>query len=95
MPDAEIGASTRFASAGDEWMLETRLTNESDVPALMIRLMITGKPSGERILPAFYSDNYIHLMPGESRTIHMSIRKADARGEKPDVKISGFNLQEQ
>jgi hypothetical protein len=33
-------------------------------------------------------------MPGESRTIKMSVRKEDARGEKPAVIISGFNLQE-
>jgi hypothetical protein len=94
LPDVKIGAKTMLTSAGDKWTMETRLTNTTDIPALMIRLKITGKESGERILPALYSDNYVSLMPGDSRTINMSVRKEDARGEKPEVIISGFNLHE-
>jgi len=59
---------------------------------LMIRLKVSGEESGERILPALYSDNYISLMPGESKSVRMSVKTEDSRGEKPMVEISGFNL---
>jgi hypothetical protein len=59
----------------------------------MIRLKLYGKKTGERILPAFYSDNYIALMPGEEKEITISFKDEDTRGERPDVEISGFNLK--
>jgi len=72
--------------------METQLNNTSDHPVLMIRLKISGSGSGERILPALYSDNYICLLPGESKSVTMSVKTEDSRGEKPKVEISGFNL---
>lgn len=44
------------------------LTNTSDVPALMVRLIVKDK-SGREILPVGYSDNYFSLLPGEERTV--------------------------
>jgi hypothetical protein len=60
----------------------------------MVRLMVTGKNSNKRILPVFYSDNYISLMPGEKKVITMKLKDEDTLGEKPAVIISGFNLAE-
>jgi hypothetical protein len=48
--------------------------------------------SGDRILPAIYSDNYVALMPGESRTIQTEVDDADTRGEHPKITVEGFNL---
>ena len=50
--------------------------------------------SGDRILPAFFSDNYIALMPDERRTIRIELKNADTHGEKPRVVVEGFNIQE-
>ena len=47
--------------------------------------------SGDRILPALYSDNYVALMPGEQQTIHTELRDADTRGERPKIILGGFN----
>lgn len=35
----------------------------------MAHLQLRRKSSGERVLPVFYSDNYVSLAPGESRTV--------------------------
>jgi exo-1,4-beta-D-glucosaminidase len=58
----------------------------------MVRLKVVGKESGKRILPVFFSDNYVSLMPGEKKMIPMKFRDSDTGGEKPDIEISGFNL---
>ncbi len=92
LPTVAIETATTVKRSGNRWLMETRLNNTSDHPALMIRLKITGSKSGERILPTLYSDNYICLLPGESRSVTMSVKAEDSRGEKPAVKISGFNL---
>jgi hypothetical protein len=46
------------------------LENSSPTPALNVKLtLING--SGSRILPAFYSDNYVSLLPGEKTTVEV------------------------
>ena len=67
------------------------LTNIGDVPAVMLRLNLKGD-DGEQILPVIYSDNYIHLMPGESRTIDVEWKVEYARGTSPIVEITGMNV---
>jgi hypothetical protein len=58
----------------------------------MVRLKVVGETNGERMLAAFFSDNFVSLMPGEEKVITMKLENADTRGEKPKVEISGFNL---
>ena len=67
------------------------VTNQGNVPAVMLRLNLKGN-DGEQILPVIYSDNYLHLMPGESRTIEIEWKAEDARGCKPIVEINGTNV---
>ncbi len=67
------------------------ITNNGNVPAVMLRLNLKGD-DGEQILPVIYSDNYLHLMPGESRTIDIEWKNEDARGCKPIVEINGTNV---
>lgn len=94
LPQVELDADTDIDRDGDTWMLTTRLRNTTDTPALMVRLKVVRRNSGDRILPVLYDDNYISLMPGEERTIEMQLFNADTRGERPAVVVSGFNLAE-
>ena len=59
----------------------------------MVRLKAVREKSGDRILPAIYSDNYFALMPGERRTIVTEVEYADTRGEDPRVDVEGFNVR--
>ena len=88
----KIDEETSIERNGDEWQANVRLKNTTDVPALMIRLKVYGKKTGERILPAYYSDNYISLLPGEEKEIAVTFKNEDTRGERPAVEISGFNI---
>lgn len=92
LPEIEIGSDVSMKKTGGEWLATVQLKNNTDVPALMIRLKVYGKKTGESILPAYYSDNYISLMPGEEKTVTISFKEEDTRGERPAVDISGFNL---
>ncbi len=47
----------------------------------------------EQILPVDYSDNYFHLMPGETKTITIGWSNEDARGGKPLIELTGFNVK--
>lgn len=93
LPNARVEQTTHIERVGDRWRLTTRLRNASArIPAIMIHLKAVRQASGDRILPALYSDNYISLMPGETRTIITELADADTRGEKPRIMIDAFNL---
>ena len=90
---ARLQHKTCVAQEGDRWRLTTQLKNTSPWPALMVRLKAVRERSGDSILPAIYSDNYVTLMPGEERVFNTELRDADTRGEKPRIEVEGFNTQ--
>jgi hypothetical protein len=92
LPQVNLGAATHAERQGNRWVLTTDLRNPSNQPALMIRVKAVREKSGDRILPAIYSDNYIALMPGERRTIKTELKHADTRGETPRIVVEGFNV---
>ncbi|HEY1219656.1 MAG: discoidin domain-containing protein [Bryobacteraceae bacterium] len=89
---ATVEATTSVDQRDGRWHLSTVLHNDSATPALMVRVRAVREKTGDRILPALYSDNYVALMPGERRTIVTDLDGADARGEKPSVVVEGFNV---
>ena len=40
----------------------------------------------------YYSDNYVSLLPGESRTISVEAADQDLRGEEPMIAFDGWNV---
>ena len=93
LPKVKLETNTRAERQGDRWLLMTELRNPSPQPALMVRLKAVREKTGDRILPAIYSDNYIALMPGESRVIRTEFENADTRGEQPRMVVEGFNVR--
>ncbi len=89
---AKVNTKTHVRRNGAEWQITTELHNVSKTPALMVRAKAVRSKSGDLIVPALYSDNYIALMPGEKRTISISLEDADTRGEKPRVRVERYNL---
>jgi hypothetical protein len=90
---ADVQSSVSVSKGNDGiWRGTVTLENRSSVPAVMIRLNVVGKKDGEQILPMFYGDNYFSLMPGEKKTVSLKWYEADTRGNKPKVKITGYNL---
>jgi hypothetical protein len=84
---AQVSATTETSGT----QASITLTNNSQVPAVMLRLNLKGS-DGEQILPVIYSDNYLHLMSGERRVINIEWKAEDARGTAPIIEITGTNL---
>ena len=83
LPEAEIEAVCVEKEPGS---YDVRISNTGDVPALMLRIKVTDA-DGNLVLPVHYSDNYFHLMPGETRLLTVSV---SAEG-KHVLSCSGFN----
>ena len=64
--------------------------NTGKTPAPFIRLKLKGA-DGEQILPVIYSDNYFTLMPGEQKTVTVSWKAEDSRGQVPEIALTTIN----
>jgi|SRR5580693_5895071 mannosylglycoprotein endo-beta-mannosidase len=60
--------------------------------ALLSQLQLHQKKSGRRVLPIFYSDNYISLLPGESSTVSIAAATKDLKGDAPLIEVDGYNV---
>jgi hypothetical protein len=91
LPKVDLAAVTTVVESPEGWRLSTEIANSSSTPALMVRVKVVRAATGDRILPALYSDNYVAVMPGERRIVTTDVRRADARGERPRIVVEGFN----
>ena len=58
------------ANKTGEGKIEVTISNPKDNPvAFFNRLSVVNATTKQRILPAFYSDNYISVLPGEEKKI--------------------------
>ncbi|WP_236552923.1 glycosyl hydrolase 2 galactose-binding domain-containing protein [Sphingomonas sp. 8AM] len=89
---APAALTARAAAAvveGADRVVRVTLANDTATPALNAKLTLVDA-QGKRILPAFYDDNYVSLLPGERRVI--AIRYPVAVAATPRVTLGGWNV---
>jgi len=92
LPVVKLEASVKRRDAGGRCLLDVTVRNPTDQIALMAHLQLRRESSGERVLPVFYSDNYISLVPKESKVITLEAASTDLKGDKPLVVFDGWNI---
>jgi exo-1,4-beta-D-glucosaminidase len=88
LPAAEVGATAeRGAAAGRG---RVRLTNTGSTVAFFLHAAVVRHGEDEEIAPVLWSDNFISLLPGESR--ELSYELPAFAGGPIEVKLEGWNL---
>jgi hypothetical protein len=88
---AKLAATAAFTRVGSERQATVKIRNTGVTPALMVKLTLKDAATGERILPAYYSENYVSLLPGEERVVSVSF---PAGAGQPSISLRGWNLAE-
>jgi hypothetical protein len=91
MTAVTLRASAATAQEAGEQHITVKLTNPSQTTALSTKLTLLESTNGPRILPAYYSDNYISLLPNEQRTIEITYPVAPTRAH-PVIAMRGWNI---
>jgi exo-1,4-beta-D-glucosaminidase len=87
---AKSGAAK--AESTDSTTHEITLTNTGKTVAFQLHLRALKGRTGDDILPVIFSDNYIELAPGETRTLRVTYAAKYAEGATPYFLLAGWNL---
>ena len=93
LPTATLDVTAAARVEGEKTLLTVTVRNPTETIALMTHLQLHGKQSGKRILPVFYSDNYLSLTPGEERTLTIEAATKDLSGDTPQILVDGYNVE--
>jgi exo-1,4-beta-D-glucosaminidase len=93
LPKAEVKSDVKTEVQGDKTLVTVQLKNTSEKLAFFMELKAKGKTSKELILPVFWNENYVSLLPGEERTLTVKINTTDLKGDQPEIEINGFNIK--
>jgi hypothetical protein len=91
MPKVQLKAQVARTDVAGKTTVTVTLTNTTTHIALMTHLQLR-RASGERVLPAFASDNYLSLAPGESREVTIEADTKLLRREAALVVLDGWNV---
>jgi hypothetical protein len=91
--DAKVERKGPHGDAGANMgLIAVTLHNPTAHIALMAHLQLRRAHSGERVLPVYYSDNYVSLVPNETRTITIEADMRSFSGEEALVVVDGWNV---
>jgi hypothetical protein len=90
MAQVKVAGRAATRTEGAERVTSVTLTNGGTQAALATKLTLFGA-NGAQVLPAYFSDNYVSLLPGESRTIDVRYPATAAKGAV-SVKLRGWNV---
>jgi mannosylglycoprotein endo-beta-mannosidase len=92
LPTVTLDAEASARADGDKTVLTVTLHNNTSHIALLSHLQLHQKKSGRRVLPVFYSENYLSLLPGESSTVSIDAATKDLQGDAPLIEVDGYNV---
>jgi exo-1,4-beta-D-glucosaminidase len=92
LPKTAVNASFKAREIADETSGTVTLENPGKDLAFLVRLRLLKGAGGPEILPVFWEDNYICLLPGEKREVAVHVRRKDAGSAKPVLAVDGFNV---
>jgi hypothetical protein len=87
-------AAAAVVDGGREKVWRVHLRNTGSDAAIALKLTLR-HADGTRILPAYYTDNYLSLLPGEERTVTIQAPVEAAGTGSARISLRGWNFAEQ
>lgn len=91
LPEANMSYTEKLVEENGEQLTEVELTNNSDKLAFFIELNVVNEDTNESILPVFWSDNYVSLLPNSQKKITGRFKKD--KETKVKLVVNGWNVK--
>jgi hypothetical protein len=96
LASVSLTATTTSIHAGPSTRIHIQLKNSTATPALAAKLTLLNSTDNSRILPAYLTDNYVSLLPGEIHEIDIEYpNSASTSTSGPQIALRGWNVTPQ
>jgi exo-1,4-beta-D-glucosaminidase len=90
LPPVTVAVHSSLSREGKESVVHAFVENPSSSLAFMVHLRVA-KGSGEDVVPIFWDDNYVSLMPGEKRELSARFESDKNHGDGLVLAVDGWN----
>jgi len=91
LPAVSLSATATSTRADQSTHIHVQLKNSGTAPALAAKLTLLSSSDKSRILPAYFTDNYVSLLPNETRELDIEYPNSAASGP-PQLTLRGWNI---
>jgi exo-1,4-beta-D-glucosaminidase len=95
LPATNVEWNSQTEHHGDDEIVRVTLRNVGRNLAFLVRVDVRHPHTSDDVVPVLWDDNYISLLPGESRTLTASVRARDLVGFAPLITVQGWNINAQ
>jgi exo-1,4-beta-D-glucosaminidase len=92
LPPVKLRVHSSMLQAGNETVVRAFVENPSPSLAFMAHLRVAKAKSGDDVVPIFWDDNYVSLLPGEKRELSARFASGKAGGGNLMLTIDGWNV---
>ncbi len=93
LPKVELEKSYAILKDSTEVQATVKIKNKGRNLAFMIHLSVSNGENGDEISPAYWSDNYFSLFPGETKDVMVRFNKVDQGIVPAILKVDGWNVK--
>jgi len=93
LPKVQLSYDYKFNKNEKFGKVSLKIKNPSPTIAFFLFLDVINPSTHLPILPVYWNDNYVTLLPGEERTYEASYYLTDSDGGKPLLEVRGWNVE--
>ena len=87
--------ASALQKVGNKYKMSVTIENPGTTLAFAVNPKILKLKSKDPVLPVFWEDNYFSLLPKETRTVNVEFDAKNLDGDKPLLKVEGWNVAAQ
>jgi putative transposon-encoded protein len=92
LPKVKLITKASVKVQDGKYIIEAVIKNQAEALSFFTRLKLR-TPDKKQVKPAFYSDNFFSLLPGESKTVEIEITAEQAKQYRPVLILEGWNAE--
>ena len=93
LPKIQPEFSWQTETGGEYGVVTLTVKNVPGTIAFFLFFDLVDTATGQPVLPVYWDDNYVTLLPGEERTYSARYNLSDMKGGKPQLRINGWNVE--
>ncbi|MBK6283878.1 MAG: glycoside hydrolase family 2 [Draconibacterium sp.] len=93
LPKINLEYNYKYAKENEFGKVTLNVKNNTETIAFFNFLDVLDPETMQPVLPIYWDDNYVTLLPGEERTYDAQFFLSDFNGEKPVIEVRGWNVE--